>query len=578
MADAVRLLSSQQSEALRRVRGVLQDLAATLAAFGADAADQTTLRDALDQLDDAFLLVVVGEFNSGKSALINALLGAPVVEEGVTPTTADVQVIQHGDAAPRDAAGIRRITASAPLLRDLHVVDTPGTNAIARAHEVLTRRFVPRSDLILFVTSADRPFTESERQFLTDIRQWGKKVVLAINKGDLLRTEAEVREVRAFVQDNVQALLGFAPEIFVLSARQALAAKTAGDAVALEASGLAGFERYIVETLTAEERFRLKLLNPVGVARALAERASATVAARLELLRGDAATVDDLRTQLAGFRREMARGFELRLAEIDNVLHAFEQRGHQFFDDTVRVGRIVDLLNRSRIRLEFERDVIGDLPQQIQQRVDDVIDWMVKQDLQQWRDTRDRLAERRSQHADRIAGQLAGGFDYDRRRLLETVGRATQEALETHDERAEAARMAESVRTAVANAALLEVGAVGLGTAVSLLATSTAADVTGIMAAGLLATIGFIVLPRRRQTAKRDLHARVAAMRQQLTTALRAQFDREIGRAAGRIEDAVAPYVQFVEAERAALDARRQELASVHTRLSTLALEAGQRP
>ena len=62
--------------------------------------------------------------------------------------------------------------------------DTPGTNAIHREHERLTREFVPRSDLVLFVTSADRPFTESERGFLQGIRDWGKKIVVVVNKMD----------------------------------------------------------------------------------------------------------------------------------------------------------------------------------------------------------------------------------------------------------------------------------------------------------------------------------------------------------------------------------------------------------
>jgi hypothetical protein len=395
-------------------------------------------------------------------------------------------------------------------------------------------------------------------------------VVLVVNKGDLLRTEAEVREVRTFVSDNFHALLGFAPALFVVSARAAFEAKQGNDAVALDRSGFTALERFIADTLTAVERFRLKLMSPIGVARVLTERGTATVQARLDLLRDDAATVEAIQAQFEGFRREMTRGFELRRADIDGLLHDFELRGHRFFDDTLRVGRIVDLLNRSRIQLEFERTVIADLPEQVQRRVEDVIDWMVKSELQQWREARDRLAERRSQHASRIAGQLGGGFEYDRRRLLETVGRATQSALDAHDERAEAARMADSVRTAVANAALLQVGAVGLGTAVSLLATTTAADVTGILAAGLMATIGFVVLPRRRATAKRELRARVAAMRQQLVAALTTQFNQEIEQSIRRVEDAIAPYVQFVEGERAGLVERRQTLLTLADRWAAL--------
>jgi hypothetical protein len=78
------------------------------------------------------------------------------------------------------------LTAPAPLLRDIHIVDTPGTNAVIREHEAITAEFVPRSDMVLFVTSADRPFTETERAFLEQVRGWGKKVVVVINKVDIL--------------------------------------------------------------------------------------------------------------------------------------------------------------------------------------------------------------------------------------------------------------------------------------------------------------------------------------------------------------------------------------------------------
>jgi small GTP-binding protein len=563
-----------RAELVRRVRTDLEDLLAALVRAGVESDDESTLRSSLQHLDDFFLLVVVGEFNAGKSALINALLGERVLAEGVTPTTADIQVLQHADqAGTRD--GVRQVTASAPLLRDLHLVDTPGTNAIERAHELLTRRFVPRADLILFVTSADRPFTESERQFLSQIREWGKKVVMVINKADLLRTGVEVSEVRAFVRDNFHALLGLVPELFVVSARGAMAARDAGDAAALEASGFPELDRYIRTTLNDAERFRLKLLNPIGVGLQLAGRYHEAVEARLALLEDDARTVDEIRTQLQGYRSDMARTFQLRLSDVDNVLHQFEKRGDRFFEDTVRAGRLFDLMNRSRIRLEFEREVVADLPRQISERVEAIIDWLVASDLQQWREAAERLARRRGEQAERIAGHLAGGFDYDRARLLDTVGRATQETLEAHDQRAEAARTAESVQTAVANAAFLEVGAVGLGTAVSLVATSTAADVTGMLAAGLMATLGFVVLPRRRRKAKQELRERVARMRQQLMEALAGQFERELDRGVRRIESGIAPYVQFVEAERAALEERKREIGAVQERLATHRADLG---
>jgi small GTP-binding protein len=574
MPKSTRLLTSQQDELVRHVRGALHDLRAALVRAGAESADERTLQASLQQLEDFFLLVVVGEFNAGKSAVINALLGEHILAEGVTPTTTQVQVLRHAEHGEgRTDGDVRSIVASAPLLRDIHLVDTPGTNAIAREHEFLTRRFVPRADLILFVTSSDRPFTESERQFLHQIREWGKKVVIAINKADLLTTPADLEEVCAFVRDNVRALLGFAPELFAVSARQALEAKIADDAVALRASRFPALEDYILTTLNEQERFRLKLLNSLGVGLRLVGQYLVQVTTRLELLQEDALTIDEIRTALKGFRQEMTRGFQLRLADVDNLLHQFEKRGDAFFEETVRVGRVFDLMNKSRIRLEFERQVIGDLPRQIEGRVEAFIDWLVASDLRQWTEVRDRLSRRRTEHAERVAGRLAGGFDYDRARLLDTVGKAAQATLDAHDQRAEAARMAESVQMAVANAALLEVGAVGLGTAVSLIATSTTVDVTGILAAGALATVGFFVIPYRRRTAKRELRRRLAALREQLTGALTTQFEVEIDRSVRRVEDGIAPYVQFVEGERKGLAERQEELASVEGRLSRFKLD-----
>jgi len=147
-----------------------------------------------------------------------------VLKEGVTPTTTEVEVLRHGSSITRVAVEehLYAVTAPVELLRDIQIVDTPGTNAIMREHEVITSRFVPRADLVLFVTSADRPFTETERAFLGRIRDWGKKVVVAINKVDILEREDEVAEVVAFVARHATELLGTAPEVFAVSARLAL--------------------------------------------------------------------------------------------------------------------------------------------------------------------------------------------------------------------------------------------------------------------------------------------------------------------------------------------------------------------
>src|SRR6476660_8245029 len=222
-----KLLSPDQDELLKEERRVLGRLRLSLSKFDAAPEHQSALEKSIEQLDELFLLVIVGEFNAGKSAFINALLGSRVVEEGVTPTTAQINVLQFGDTTDRQIRepALHVITAPVPLLRDIHIVDTPGTNAVLREHERITAEFVPRSDLVLFFTSADRPFTETERAFLAQIRGWGKKVVVVINKIDIFENESQIEEVVSFVADSAQRLLGFGPDIFPVSSRLALKAK-----------------------------------------------------------------------------------------------------------------------------------------------------------------------------------------------------------------------------------------------------------------------------------------------------------------------------------------------------------------
>src|SRR5215218_5242063 len=527
-----KILSGGEDELVKEERRVLAQLRTALVRLDAAPEHQQALDRSIEQLDELFLLVVVGEFNAGKSAFINALLGSKVVTEGVTPTTAQINVLQYGETIDRQVreSNLHVITAPAPLLRDIHIVDTPGTNAIIREHEAITAEFVPRSDLVLFVTSADRPFTETERAFLEQVRGWGKKVVIVINKVDIFENPRELEDVRAFVADNARALLGFGPEIFPVSARLALRGKQ-GDAEAWRASGFEVLERFIETTLDAPGRVHLKLLNPLGVGSSLAERHSGFVKERLALLKDDFETLDEVDRQLAVYQQDLARDFEFRMSDIDRILLEMERRGHEFFDETMRIGRVMDLLNRSRVQQGFEHQVVADAPQQIERKVGELVDWLVDADLRQWQSVTHHLADRRRQYKDRIVGEEGGArFHYDRSRLIDATVRETHKVVDSYDRRREAQELADGARNAVAAAAAVGAGAVGLGTIVTIAATTAAADVTGIILASVLAAIGFFILPAKRQRAKEEMREKIAGVRAGLSTALREQFQKEIQR------------------------------------------------
>jgi hypothetical protein len=135
--------------------------------------------------------------------------------------------------------------------------------------------------------------------------------------------------------------------------------------------------------------------------------------------------------------------------------------------------------------------------------------------------------------------------------------------------------MADSVQVAVAGTAALQVGALGLGTIVTMLATTAMGDITGLVAASALSVIGLLVLPAKRGTAKKELRTKVEAMRKRLMEALTAQFDHELAHSLARIREAVSPYTRFVRVERERLTEGREELRRIRTGLERIRIELG---
>jgi len=566
------ILTPEQEELLKRTRDILGHLRDLLADTNATQEDRSALVESIRQLDELFLLVVAGEFNSGKSAFINALLGKELQEEGVTPTTSQIFLVKYGDSVeqmPGDK-GIWIKTAPVEILEKISIVDTPGTNAILREHEALTAEFIPRSDLVLFITSADRPFTESERAFLAQIRDWGKKIVLVVNKIDILKETEEKEQVIGFVSDSANSLVGEISAVFAVSAKQAQEAK-AGKPQLWAPSGFEALETFIHDTLDDNGRFRLKLLNPLGVGFKLVRKQLASIDQDLASLDADQQLLDDIQRQMTYYDEDMQRNFKARMSEIDNVLYAMEKRGNDFFEEMIRMGRIPDLIRSKRVEQAFNDQVVADTPKQIERQVSDLVDWMVEQDLRQWTAVAEHMAQRKEAHNHRIVGQggpKEGTLAYDRARLIDSIGTASNRAVESYDKEREAAHLAEVARTAVAGTGLAGVASVAtIGAALAGGLTLSTFDVTGILAGVTFATVGILILPSRKRKAKNELEEKIADLRQELVTGLTEQFDREMQRSTHRIEDTVSPFARFVRAESDKLTSQQNALVELEAHI-----------
>ena len=561
------------SESIVRIRmRTMQLLEATLrlvdelTAGRADAPERQVVAQTRDHLEDPFLVVVAGEFNAGKSSLINAILGSTVMPEGATPTTDAVTVLRYAPEAlalsQRPGWVVRALPV--PLLQRLSIVDTPGTNAVLRHHEALSRDIVPRADVVLFATSADRPFSETERAFLAMLHEWRRRVVMVINKIDLL-TPTERSDVEAFVRTQATHLFGESPLILSVSARNA----RSDDAALRDASGMAALQSYLNEQLDDRTRLEIRLASPLGVVAQTILVMRQQLATQQAVVDEDVQVVAHLERQREQFFVDMRRDIGGHRASLAAALSDAELRGMAFFDEHIRLLNLHRLLRGDVLQQAFEREVAADLATQIDTRAQALVDWMIERNVQLWQGVSDYIRRQSRPQAD-VIGEGMSVFQYNRQSLIRDMVDAAGTIVASYDRSAEAAKISADLKNAVTTTALVQVGAIGLGALIATLLKGAVFDTTGVVAASVIALGGLYIIPARRTALKKELHQRLATVRQQLMERIDTQFDEELRRMDARVRDALGPYTRLVASEVTRLDATAETIAAIDDELANV--------
>jgi small GTP-binding protein len=372
------------------VTASLMELSEVAASLGAKSLKERIDRELVKKMDeDRFHLVVVGEFNHGKSTFVNALLGETVLPVGVTPTTAAIHHLKYaekpeatvvyqsgkresisfdetkkfavGGGTSADDVDYLEVGYPAKLLEErILLVDTPGVNDLSLQRADITYSYIPRADAVLFLLDAGQILKESERQFLNDklLKASRDKIVFVITKWDILNDD-EKKEALQYARTQLANLVKD-PVVFPISAEKAL------EGGGMAQSGMPELLAHLT-TFLAEERGRILLDNALGEGVNVANLLSKGVDARRrslgmkteelerriktleEDLKGTAGTIEQRRMKIreeisgikVGAQKDLERFVEDTVRQLPNVIESAKQEDLRkflpaFLEDTFK--------------------------------------------------------------------------------------------------------------------------------------------------------------------------------------------------------------------------------------------------
>lgn len=564
------------------------------------------VRDALFHADHPFLVVLVGPFSSGKSSIINALLGQPdLLAVGPVPTTDRISILRWGENAERmtSAGEVDTVFYPSPLLQKVSLVDTPGLESIFQKHEETTRRFLHRADVVLLVMLATQAMTARNLEYLQTLKEYGKKVIIVINQADLLTAE-DAEAVREYVLDQSQAQLGYKPDVWLVSARQGLAAYQNGELNRADwkASGLSRIEEYVDDQLNDVARLRQKLQTPLQIAQNVNQAALDAVRANQAALDHYQGISSNIEQQLAAQKREQEKIIREVSAEVSDRFGAAAMRGSEAVQDIFRLGQaflsvwrgVLELVGlsgllrrgngRSYIKTAFERrkafEPVGELPGV----VDKLAPRLEGKDIQDIDDLVKYARREIDALPPAIRGKVIGSIQppqkYDRSALQDV--RPALEALEDEAKRVETDRLEQTLRNALMYLAAFEALLIILIVFVlagggNLVAPENQGTLVAFIVLVGLALLGLLFMPLRGRLLESAYTNRMLKLQARYIETLTKAADKQVEYGMRLRRDTILPLTRLIEAQTqiqseqlSQLQTAQQEMVSIEGALTAL--------
>ncbi|MGC1309875.1 MAG: dynamin family protein [Phormidesmis sp.] len=371
---------------LQRYKSAIAQLLIELESFAeaiGNAPLVKTIQNLQENINQPFLFVVIGEVKAGKSSFINALLGSgEICEVGADPRTNKVAKIVYaeGEGYSREIKPneLLEIGRPVPILEQIAIVDTPGTNSPFQQHEDITKDFIPNSDLVVFVFFSKNPYTNTAWSLVDYAhREWQKPVIFVLQQADL----ADDRELQAsleYIQQEAQQRQIPSPRMFSTSAKQAISG---------EDGGFAPIQDFVRDTITGGKGYQLKLTSNIGATEQIVERLSNDMQLIRQQLEIDEAVVARIQERLG---QGQARSHYEIDALVDRLMAQYERIIYQLKGE-FREGLSIFVLAKRSFLSMFSRKQrieawISELKDRAQRELESTLDETSKEGAKRFLD------------------------------------------------------------------------------------------------------------------------------------------------------------------------------------------------
>lgn len=563
----MQILGEKHSKIILEEKLLLTNLLAEIEILSDDDL-KNKLNSVIENLENLFSIVFIGEFSTGKSSIINTLLGIDALPEGITPTTDEITVMNYGDQTLESIEnGSRLISIPEERLKGILLVDTPGTNVTIEQHQKITEEFIPKADIVFFTIGAERAVTGSETKLIEFIKEeWLKNIVFVLNKIDVAKDQQELDQLISHTSRELERAFSFKPNIIPVSAKLAKEAKAKSDSELLLKSGFSELEDYIFKTLGEEERVRMKIESSSELALSLCTETERAIDANLDKISQDTAKLTEFQHKLDGMKDEIVGNSSQFTERIRGRLLEFKTRGVQFIDELIRFQNILKLISKDKVAKEFEYKVSQQTVTELEKDLDSMVTWTEKSA----RTLLDSTIIFYNSSIKPDTQNMSSGFTYDRTRLIDTVRVELEAKRKSIDPSVLGGNLVDSARGAVASVLGVQVGSLALGTAIVTAFSGVIVDITGIVATVAVMATAFAILPKKRRDAMKEFNHKVDALIEEMTSSVNAQLKRDFDGISLQVTDSLVPLKNFYKIETEKLQESKKRVQEIREKIDSI--------